>query len=370
MAEPAPPFDVTTGFGRDEFAAGYEPTNGDLSYPLNQSDQKAWMRFIPIAREDLYGAADTGAGPGLGDDVVDALSGAAELVVGGAAVVAGLFPSPNISSTTSSNIVAADYRINMYLPPNIMINDGINYGPTSLNILGAAAEGAVRSSDADNPLSAALMRSMVDGVASTFDAFRKIGGGAGMADRAAQLSLLRVLQRSSLPENLGAAVASGTGIALNPNVRSLLSSVNLRDFTFTFDMIPESKEEASSIQRIIDTFRGEMYPESIKGSISGVELNLGYIFPRMFIIKMYYGEKELPIDIKPVQLKNMSTNYNPGNFGWHEDGSASQTQMTLTFGEDRTLDKQSLRTLGNSATASVAAVRPRPAPARYDLRKD
>lgn len=75
-------------------------------------------------------------GPGLGDDVVDALSGAAELVVGGAAVVAGLFPSPNISSTTSSNIVAADYRINMYLPPNIMINDGINYGPTSLNILG------------------------------------------------------------------------------------------------------------------------------------------------------------------------------------------------------------------------------------------
>ena len=180
----------------------------------------------------------------------------------------------------------------------------------------------------------------------------KSAAGAGMADRAAQLSLLRVLQRSSLPENLGAAVASGTGIALNPNVRSLLSSVNLRDFTFTFDMIPESKEEASSIQRIIDTFRGEMYPESIKGSISGVELNLGYIFPRMFIIKMYYGEKELPIDIKPVQLKNMSTNYNPGNFGWHEDGSASQTQMTLTFGEDRTLDKQSLRTLGNSGTSS------------------
>jgi len=318
-----------------------------LTYPLNQTDQKAWMSFIPVDRESLYGAASANL-PGIGESVANAFGFISEDLEGAAKGFFDEFTAAGGGETVLSDNMwkQAEYAINMYLPENIQINDAVNYSPVELGILGAAAEQAIYKG---GNMATAMMKLAGEGITSTFDVLGKVVGGASIDNDAVKIGLLRVLQRGAFGDRIPAAFGTATGIALNPNVRSLLSSVSLRDFSFTFRMVPETKEESVQIQKIVDTFRSEMYPEGIEGSVAGGgEISLGYKFPRMFMIRMFYNGNVLPIDIKPVVLKSMSTVYNPSNYGWHEDGSPSELQMTLSFGEDRTLDKKDLRGHGNA----------------------
>jgi alkylated DNA repair dioxygenase AlkB len=42
-------------------------------------------------------------------------------------------------------------------------------------------------------------------------------------------------------------------------------------------------------------------------------------------------------------LKAVNVVYNPSSMGWHADGKPSEVDLTLSFGEPRTLDAQDIR---------------------------
>jgi hypothetical protein len=318
-----------------------------LRYPLDESQTSGWIEFTPVE----YLSEDVADGFSLGQLDQDRMNSISKLTSAGQEFLQsniGAFAAgsnrgnphtdahlTNVQAIDGNKIKLGDYDIRLYLPENIQISDNVNYSATELNILGAGLEKAIQNGQG---VTNAVFDVMTEPFTSSIEALKTFFKGGSIETDAAKLALLRVSQRGKFGQTVPSAISAGTGIALNPNVRSLLSSVNLREFAFAFRFFPESPEEARIVKDIENTFRTELYPESLV--VGGVPF--GYKFPRQFLINMYYNNNPLDIQIQKVFLRNMQVVHNPGNMGWHEDGYASETQMTLSFVEDKALDKQSL----------------------------
>ena len=167
----------------------------------------------------------------------------------------------------------------------------------------------------------------------------------GAQTEAAQIALLRMTRRVS--SEVSGAVSTTTGIAVNPNRRSMLQGPNLRSFRFTFKMIPTSPDEARSVKSIVQFFREEMYPEQTNNF--GVSAALKY--PAEFHIKLLYKTnlgkvKNVATGILPCHLSAVDVNYNPTGMAFHTDGEVQETDLSLQFTEVRTLTKREVATGG------------------------
>lgn len=229
----------------------------------------------------------------------------------------------------------------MYLPPNIVVTDNIDYNTNvPLGVFGSIVENTMQQGGTfTQGMGAAIMdagKSVVDAVLGS----GTDGQGADLART--QLSRLAGM----LPEGLEGAVRSGLQTTPNPNIRAIFKSVNLRDFVFQFKMVPKSSEEAEQIKRIIYFFRKNMYPESIPiGDISA-----GYKFPMKFDIQMRYAKKNASFNfqtsvatlLKKCYLRNVQTNYNPATMAMYDDGNFQEIDLSLVFVEEQTLDRQDI----------------------------
>lgn len=142
------------------------------------------------------------------------------------------------------------------------------------------------------------------------------------------------------------------GVTPNPNTRALFKQVNLREFQFTYKMIPQSDKEADAIRDIIKTFRQELYPTST--STQPDDFQTGYFFPMrweaIFFLKengAFTETEELP-RIKPAYLKAIQSTYNSGSSTMFVDptkGKArfSEVDISLSFMESKTLFKPDIR---------------------------
>ncbi len=154
-------------------------------------------------------------------------------------------------------------------------------------------------------------------------------------------ALIATRMAQAAPAGVGAGVQQATRIATNPNTRSLFRNVNQRRFTFTFQMIPESREEAEQIEKIIAFFREELYPEEI-----GVgQLGLGYRFPNMMEINVTYSKEwqNIITKILPCYLNDVSVQYNTQGMSFHKDGKFTDVSMTLNFTEYRPMNKDDVK---------------------------
>lgn len=133
--------------------------------------------------------------------------------------------------------------------------------------------------------------------------------------------------------------------APNPNTRAFFKGPKLREFEFSFKMIPTSVEEAEAIKNIILQFRKNMYPERL----SKGDLRIGFHYPWMFLIEAFVGEDTgLAVEpkIKPCYLKDMGISYNSNSGAiMAENGSShnfSETVLTLSFSEEVTLSQSDI----------------------------
>ena len=94
---------------------------------------------------------------------------------------------------------------------------------------------------------------------------------------------LAALRASRVVPNAGfqAAVSIGVQRTMNPNTRALFKGVNLREFSFNFKMIANSQREAIAIERIVNHFRTELYPNVI----SALNVPIAYEMPNAFSIQ-------------------------------------------------------------------------------------
>lgn len=226
---------------------------------------------------------------------------------------------------------SASGAVTLYLPQAITIQDGVQYDTLNLGVIGAVALDAVQNGDG---MMRAAMTALEDAGRSGLDL---LTNRSGLGSTMAGLAAVRLAQRGG--EKTRGVVGSAFGIATNPNTRALFKSVNLREFSFTFKMIASSKAEANAIEQIIKTFRTELYPESIPhGGVS-----LGYFYPNKFRIQMSYRGQRVGTKFLDSNLKAVNVVYNPSSMGWHADGKPSEVDLTLSFGEPRTLDAQDIK---------------------------
>jgi hypothetical protein len=202
----------------------------------------------------------------------------------------------------------------LYMPVGLQVADKVEYENAQLGAIGAALGGV------SDPNAAASEGNLGDTAKQLVSqAVAKFSDRAGQAARARSLT------------------------APNPNTRALFKQVNLRQFQFTFKLIPTSQSEANNIPEIIKYFREEMYPENIPYG----DLALGYMFPNKFQIEFETGGNSLVTKLSDCYLEAFQTNYNPSNAAFLQSGSSpahfSETDISLTFMEARTLSKKDIQ---------------------------
>ena len=145
---------------------------------------------------------------------------------------------------------------------------------------------------------------------------------------------------------LGPRTEYATKTTPNPNTRSLFKKVGIREFSFDYDMIPTSPEEAMSIEAIIKKFRAELYPEStmakVQETVNGTEREesyLAYKYPNRFSIKFYLGGLEIEPKIYPCYLTSVDVQYNSAAILASMGGRNhfAEYKLKLSFVESTTL---------------------------------
>ena len=236
--------------------------------------------------------------------------------------------------------------VDMYFPLSFTYVDTAQYENASLGITGTVGAAAA---EAGAGVLGSVLASMKEGATSTFDAFM---GNKQMSEGVARVAAARAIDVSGALFNQGFrnALTLQNRTVVNPNIRALFRGVALREFTFQFKMIAESAQEAASIQKIVKHFRTEMYPDVYNLPIgsTGVAADLGFKFPNVFQITFNYKNSEnlkLP-RLQLCYLRNVSHTVNPTGGGFRRDGQPNEIDLTLSFVEYKTLNRQDVENNG------------------------
>tara|TARA_A100001201_G_scaffold143731_1_gene147021 strand:- start:4611 stop:5669 length:1059 start_codon:yes stop_codon:yes gene_type:complete len=235
--------------------------------------------------------------------------------------------------------IGTNRKCTLYLPGAIQIADKVSYSNVDLGILGAG----IRQGILDQRSAGEIISDVAGGIKDTFGSLiNSLRTGVGSEE--AQIAAQRVFGASS---TISGAISSATGVAVNPNRRAVLSGPELRNFAFTFRLVPTSPAEAESIEKIIQFFREEMYPDAVE--TAGV--SAAFRYPSIFDIVMRYrtarGQyKKVATQLLPSFLQAVDVNYNQSGMSFHRDGKPQEATLTLNFTEERTLNRYDVAVRG------------------------
>lgn len=294
-----------------------------FNFPLsNQDDYKGRIKF------DVWKTIP----PSLGKRSVSILEATLN---GSDTELEGSNPDLNDPSQPQNRVVTASREVrtgntcSIYLPQSIQIQDGVALENVDLNVFGTSLQRGLQSGS--GPLEA-LFNSTSETVGSITDFFK-----GNVSQDAARAAVSRLSGFAS--DTVSGAVRSALQTTPAPNTRAIFKSVNLREFSFSFNMIPKSKREAEEIKRIVQFFRTELYPETIE--VGGIPV--AYKFPNKFAISIEYDNKKVATGILKSYLRNFQTNYNPSSMAFFEDGNFQEIQISMSFVEARTLEKKDIQ---------------------------
>lgn len=235
---------------------------------------------------------------------------------------------------TTKTITRLGPRATLYMPQGLQFQDGVVYERADLGRIGGGAEAAIQNGAS---LGSALTESFSNQAAAITEIFNK-----SLSPDAARLAVARAAKFGG--SNFGEGVQSALRVSTNPNTRQLFKEVNIRDFSFSFRLLPVSKEEGDMATALIKFFRTELYPEdSVNINVGGGTIPIGYRWPNTFDISFKHKDKNVIHKLLPCYLVNISTNYNPTGAGFFEDGNFTEIEVTMSFRESRTLTKRLVR---------------------------
>ena len=228
--------------------------------------------------------------------------------------------------------------IKLYMPPGVMFHDNVQYDQAQLGLSGAA--GLQAFNDTGSGMSA--IGSMLSETAASLTGLFSGGGNLDTA----RVAMARGVQAYStlLTSGQQAAFNLGLQVTVNPNTRSVFQGVSVRNFSFQYDFYPTSKAEQNQVERIIKTFRTQMYPKAIPEASLEAGFPLGYKFPNLFEINFKFNNSEIQGMPKPLFcfLRDVSTTFNPGGMSYHDQGKPTHMNMSLQFQEFRALNQQDI----------------------------
>lgn len=224
-----------------------------------------------------------------------------------------------------------DRYVSLFLPQAFQLNEGVEYENVNIGAIGVQVQQGLNSPGG-------VMNALAKAATNTgglIDGLKSNAGG-----EVAKLLGTRMAQAAST--EIGAAVATSTRLATNPNTRSLFKNVNLRTFNFSFTLVPNSPKEAKTIENIVAFFRTELYPEEI--GFQGIPM--GYRFPNMIEIRLQNRGSNVITRILPAYLMDVQVVYNSQSMSMHRgpnpNAEFTDVQLTLNFREYRPLNKQDI----------------------------
>lgn len=297
-------------------------------FPLTDMERYKGRITFSAEKEEVSSAAQ---------GVIDTVAGNNPIALNQAIDAAGAQNIADIGGTdpslqtvvTGKTDVEPQGSVMLFLPQALLFSDRVDYGPLDLNIVGSAVYEGVRNRENLAQLAARGFNSAFPDFQSLQDAVTK-----GLTGPAAQVAALRVSRRIS--SEAAGAISSATGIAMNPNKRSIFESVPIRTFQFAFKLIPTTAAEAEIIKSIVKWFRTNMYPEKIGAG------GIAFAYPSKFNISLTYDGKQVATGILPCFLESVTATYNSGSMALHADGNFQETDLTLVFREERALTKEDI----------------------------
>ena len=194
----------------------------------------------------------------------------------------------------------------MYLPGSIELKDGSSYSTSNLGVMGRFLEKGINDAGTNVNREQALTRlsqagdMVAGGIADGLEQIGSVLAGGSLNPGMVALMMHRFNQGSS---GAGGGVRSATRAIANPHTRSMFENVNLRNFSFNFEFIPDSEQDAIHQTEIIKFFRKIAYPSMVAMDVDSnsdfleeISDQLVYKFPSMVQVDMFYRIDDQAID--------------------------------------------------------------------------
>ena len=270
---------LTTGFNRFGKVASYR-------YPLNDVDKyENVIKFTALARNKKSSMLD--------------------------------FRVPEVKESALGSVV-------LYMPTAIAVNDNLSYDNVDTGIGGMAVNAAGSS-------------------ASVGEFLGKVKENAGgIAERYVSTKLAAASQEKGLVGGAAGQALINAGQVTNPHTQMLFKAPQLRQFSFTFKMMPRTLAEAQEIVKIVKFFRAAAHPELAGGAKGDAFEMATFQFPDIFEIKYLTRGKENKNLIKHVNsyLTSVSVTYNDTAPVFYNNGMPSEVTLTLGFQESKALNRR------------------------------
>ena len=220
----------------------------------------------------------------------------------------------------------------LYMPPNIQDNTSATYDDMATGLIGFGAGKGMN-----------FIQAMQK---DDFDAAGDILADAGVtvAGEAFRRSGMAIAEALTGTEGGIQTVNRVFGRADNPFLEVFFNSMNMRSFTYNFNLAPRNEEETMEIQRIIQLFRFHMAPEMQETNGRYLTLPSEFDIHYMMVTKDGEGrENDYFNRIATCVLTDVATNYTPGEkLRTFEDGAPTQITLSLTFKETEMLTKEKI----------------------------
>jgi hypothetical protein len=223
----------------------------------------------------------------------------------------------------SGNLTNSLYQILLPMPQGISDTNMVDWGDDSLNPISAALVGGAKETIEGDPKNAITnFTSAIKNVATS-------GNGQNLVTNYFAAKAVNNLGANISAESL---LSRSDGKILNPNMELLFKGVQLRSFTFTFNMSPRDDVESKSVKSIIRAFKKSMAAKTSTGAGAGLFIDS----PNVFQLEYRSGSEKHPFlnSFKPCALTNMAVDYTAsGVYATYEDATPVHMKLILAFQE-------------------------------------
>ena len=223
------------------------------------------------------------------------------------------------------------------VPNSVQDGNSVDYGSSKLGSLQATAATGIRNlMDADFTKGADAYGEQVK--QSVAKAKNEFVAGVGGADKAADILKKQLTTQAvgMLGGNItiDQLMARENGEIFNPNMELLFNGPTLRNFKFSYKMMPRNEKEAEQVRLIIRSLKSNMAVKTKASSGQGGSFFLKT--PNVFNLRYRTGNSDHPFlhKFKQCFLTDISVNYTgEASHMTYADGTPVSMVMDLTFKE-------------------------------------
>jgi len=255
--------------------------------------------------------------------------------------------------TSNYNVVGADKDTAVGGLINNVVNTVANIGKT---VLSANLELTPKKKRKIATISLYIPDTVNFTYASTYgnlslkDVANEIAGGIGGSSdsKSKNPNIQRLSKALKVPSLALSAAESKTsklllatqGLAINPQQQLLFDGIDFRTYQMAFTFTPYSKQEAETVNKIIQLFKYHAAPQITTGGAG-----MFFVPPSTFDLEfLFNGKRNENINrVAESVIESIDINYAPNGWAAHDDGAPVQTTLTISFKEIELIDKTKIK---------------------------